>query len=1820
MKMKKIIFFILLILSTSMLFAYEAYAERYADDFYDISGSVQVDYEKNWVRLSPDDSNYGSVEYFLEFKNLPQGYMPKKLILYVTAESSYGDDSRTISLDLRDIGACVPLESGLSGAYNVHTLTIDFVNNPDYWNKNDNGIYIICAAGPKTDWYIYFVKAYLTYEIPKPDLSLESLNIEPNSFISGESVSISGTIKNNSPVDFSGEIDLELQIDGKYFSTYSLGNKSIPNNSSITFNFNKTISENNGEHNLKVIIKSNPSDSNLTNNSRVVNFTIAQPDLQVVSASFTPQQIVSGDLVKFLIYVKNNGPVNFDDRIKVDIYAGSKQIESVYDYENILSGETGLLDIRENIFLSPGTYDIKIIITPDIDSNTSNNVYICDQTLEVVNLPPDLIISNVDFVDPYLVEGKESKIYLDLKNQGSGDFSGNLDIYIDVDGNGSIEANETFPNVSIIAGGSKRIELKFIPSENMIGKNRTIVFSIKNATGEEEINNNTSPPYNVMIRPVFKISGHVYAGEKIYGGVENVTLTLTNNETSQVFTTITSYDGSYAFENVEGYYEYKLIPSKEGHEIFEPASETINSEITEDIEKIFYDKSVFTVTGKVIFIGKDWDNLPVKYIKIFDKQSGEYAITDEVGQYKLSLLIGEHEVEAIPDVQWQGANLNITPSQIIMVKENMNIADFEVNTYRIITGKITSAGANGKPLTDPNDPSKGILVNIECTGFYAAQTFTDPETGIYRVEIPPNNPGESYTVTPETYGDTYKYGEPYQIVDVSLKDATGIDFKIPIPAKLVVQPEPTYFRDEDKVSFDVFKDGEEMTFTIYATDDFNDYVYNYRINVFLNGTLIDVIEVPEGSEVVNYSFVPHDASLDIKNLHFEVDGLSSAYCGENEGSILHVDRYFYVTGLMPLTENSSSTIAKAKNPIPLFVLHDPPTDHGYSYIEKSTTKETKWGMSLEGELGFKRTFSAGLNVEILHAGVERSLGVTISGGFHETFNVIEKWVERTETSSDENPDLIGPGKGDIFCAILPVFKLSITNKIEFDESSLNVYKDEEPIIILEPIKEETETVYITAYKIINDYLNNPALSEEEKREWEKFLKIDLGLDNEISSDEIDFADKIDSLLYTGGIVNEYSHSFTNSTETSFDVRLEIEASFAMEAGLKIGVDLGGTAEVNAKLSVSGFYMTNNVYEKTTGVVLNDDDADDSLNIIRYIDKRFGTPIYLRGTGTTSRPWEGEPTAKGLDFKASLLGDPDKTVYYHSETDCATYVISIENTGLYDDCVVTMDIEDNPKYAKILFNGEPGPISISFSKDKPLKSVQVEVYPGPDLDIYKGFDPLSYPLTITIFIENEVFQQSIGIKSTFIDNIPPQTFISSPEEGMPLSGTCTFYIDTEFEDIEKIDLQISKDRNTWQTIDAATEIMTKISSLPRDKYRYKITWDTSKVNDGNWYFRTIGYDKRLNYESSLKTGQLNPIENTNLLLVGIEPTNHIMEEWSTPIRFIFNKEVNPDSVILGQTLRLDPSILELGVNLVVDKNIIEVRFKDETLLKDIEDYFSIILTKDIKSKNGSPLNEEIEERIQPPNPKSFRLIVLEPTKDFIEGMFIPVTVVKPPDLSLFTFKMDITDLTGKIIFEPEIDSIINTSDYENGSYWFKVEDYEGKMRIYGSITDFKPECERYAVLFYIKVSINASISENPNIQITNFEVKDKNGVTLSFATETVYSYDYWRILGDLTGDFGNNKEFDGKIDYHDLARFAAAFTSKKGDENYYSPANIGPRENFSSGDNNFEDCYHSGVYIGNQDVIDFEDLGIFIPMYLQWNGNLDGIFRGIIRWLYENGGI
>jgi len=553
--------------------------------------------------------------------------------------------------------------------------------------------------------------------------------------------------------------------------------------------------------------------------------------------------------------------------------------------------------------------------------------------------------------------------------------------------------------------------------------------------------------------------------------------------------------------------------------------------------------------------------------------------------------------------------------------------------------------------------------------------------------------------------------------------------------------------------------------------------------------------------------------------------------------------------------------------------------------------------------------------------------------------------------------------------------------------------------------------------------------------------------------------------------------------------------------------------------------------------------------------------------------------------------------------------------------VTLDVEYNPNYAKILFNGNPGPINVGFSKDEPLKSVQVEVYPGPDLDIYKGFDSLTYPATIIAFIDKEVVQQSIGTISTFIDNVPPQTFISSPEEGMPISGNYTFYIDTEFKDIEKIDLQISEDRKSWTTIGTTSEVIATIPSLPRDKYRYKIPWDSSKVSDGNWYFRTIGYDKHLNYESTLKNGQMNPVENTSLILISVEPSDRIMQEWSTPIRFIFNKDVNPDTVILGSSLKLIPSILETNVNFVVDKNVIEVRFKDDSLLEDIEDYFSIILTTNIKSKNGSSLNKEIIEEFQPPNPQAFKLILLEPTKDFTEGMFIPVAVVKPPEMSLFTFKMDIVDTNGKIIFNPVDDALIKASDYKKDSSWFKVEESEGKMRIYGSITDFIPECERYAVLFYLKVGVDTSVTENPNIEITNFEVKDKNGETLSFATETVFSYDYWKILGDLSGDFVSDKEFDGKIDYHDLARFAAAFTSKKGDENYYEPANIGPREGFNSGSgDNSEDCYCSGVYVGEQEIIDFEDLGIFIPMYLQWNGNLDGIFRGIIRWLYEGGNL
>ncbi|MEK7813688.1 MAG: hypothetical protein AAB296_08000, partial [Candidatus Desantisbacteria bacterium] len=399
----------------------------------------------------------------------------------------------------------------------------------------------------------------------------------------------------------------------------------------------------------------------------------------------------------------------------------------------------------------------------------------------------------------------------------------------------------------------------------------------------------------------------------------------------------------------------------------------------------------------------------------------------------------------------------------------------------------------------------------------------------------------------------------------------------------------------------------------------------------------------------------------------------------------------------------------------------------------STLGHFAWGAALEGisGAGIVALGPVGYALQFIKLGAKAG---ALNACNDKTFVQYEVSPKRhLETpSGDELPDLLGPGKGDIYygegwtLGLQTKYRLGIqqngtdtegnaiweltTETVEtydiLDRTNQYLYtiRDVENIIndlgenitgIEEDRKEEADTngTQTDKYKKLTQEKEK---LENGKKTWQDLLNNNLAYVwnknyltqgksfEDFKKDKGGDLKDGETLIFSAGPTFEYSrtisqdHTVSYSSEISVESGSEFSHEFESSVGAKffgngaeVHLTLGSAAGIGSSVSFGSSWESGQSTEQSVGFVLNDDDIGDNYSTRVYADPKWGTPIFFQDSGSiSSDPWE-KGTNKAVDYELTLIKEPSNTgtFDYH---DGAHYQVEIKYTGLRELESATVD--------------------------------------------------------------------------------------------------------------------------------------------------------------------------------------------------------------------------------------------------------------------------------------------------------------------------------------------------------------------------------------------------------------------------------------------------------------------------------------------------------------------------------------------------------------------
>lgn len=862
---------------------------------------------------------------------------------------------------------------------------------------------------------------------------------------------------------------------------------------------------------------------------------------------------------------------------------------------------------------------------------------------------------------------------------------------------------------------------------------------------------------------------------------------------------------------------------------FEPESRklTLNNSNTSVDNIDFDDLSLLAVTGYVRYNGTDCFADSVE-ILVNGNPVVPPVITDETGKFVVELEPGS-SVRLSPrfeDHSFLPANyevVNITQPVANVVFENME--------NRTLQG-VVAGGECLLPIGVSNVTIRSLSgcfereVSTDDTGRFTAENLPPLQMAVIVNHPDPNItnalPGQEVSLVVSDNVVEFKYrADP--ILDLTFLDS-------------ITKGDKTVFTQNQRFNVQVQMRERYInnTDTAFCPVDTATVV----IRNFLAFEIDDTVQVVDGSAV--YSFVAGEPNITGDYLL----SINATATDRRERTAVNNG----LSGIVEGTRPRETTFTTRTPDVPFMILHDPPGDASYAYIESGVATSSSISMAVDkgtesstyvnASLGPDWTIDKGIGVSVgsefeVIADFERNVSVTkrSSSLREQTFSFTTN--ERISTSSS---DAFVSEEGDLYVggALNLVYGNSDVLSVA-DDGVVTISQD----IIFVP--EEFATTFIYSESFIVESLIPSLFSIQDTisaNAWMSYVQQNRDRKNN--------APFVRNLSFDAGAQFEYSETTQTTTFTSIETFIGYDEEFTTRAGMRVqdvGVETGVavSTRINIGASVSGEVSNS----QTFGFVLADTDQGDFFSVDIRTDPVYGSPVFGLVSGSSSNPWQPGTSRRDRPF---ITLNPINTVEV-APTEVASFRANLANDNLDERRLYTLSVnqQTNSNGAAIFINGVPVEEGIAFALPAgAARNVEITASKGANAYEYQGIEMRFAAALDTSIYDTGTLDFSFYEPCSEINIAEPQNgFVVTSNDPDTVLITLFDY-ENEGANIRDVQVQYRRSVTTLKTAEiedpsiSSNEWIT-IASIPADELGDNFTnvrWATTELLDGPYQIRSI----------------------------------------------------------------------------------------------------------------------------------------------------------------------------------------------------------------------------------------------------------------------------------------------------------------------------------------------------------------------------------------------
>ncbi len=553
--------------------------------------------------------------------------------------------------------------------------------------------------------------------------------------------------------------------------------------------------------------------------------------------------------------------------------------------------------------------------------------------------------------------------------------------------------------------------------------------------------------------------------------------------------------------------------------------------------------------------------------------------------------------------------------------------------------------------------------------------------------------------------------------------------------------------------------------------------------------------------------------------------------------------------------------------IPRLVLHDPPGDASYAWIEEGTTfssfEKTQYENAGGAGIYVDATVGTVINVfgkEFAKAGVQVKLDLAAGGGGFKR-NGYQSSITFTERFSTSSDPLFTGNDGDVYVGMATIQRVANAKVLVFDQASCtaqvqttsNIENDKIATTFVFSEGHIKKTLLPQIAFLIDNFeaelkrTTDPGRKTEIQMEIDDLYRDSLNWQNIVLKNEenrnnaAEYSPKKNTTFSSGAFVERIEQSdSTYGASVEYFSYLDVSASVGARFETAVGpwLDLQGGVTGNFRHSWSSDTGNDTTALRTIGYHLEDNDPGDffSLNIKR--DKAFDTPVFDLFTGRSSCPYEDNTVRR--DTVVLSIDKPVVTgVPIGGE---ALFKLGISNQSRSFEAreyQVKVVASTNPDGAIISLGGidiNGGSASFFINANQTINST-LSVEQGPDAANYR-FALIAYPQCEYDHwinggrLENE---DTLWVEVNFETECSPVS-INRPGNNWLINGNSNNSLDVEIRDydrnnqfLENIILEYRQSGGDW-----LTGVLIEKSQLIDASYL--ASWDVTNLPEGMYAIR------------------------------------------------------------------------------------------------------------------------------------------------------------------------------------------------------------------------------------------------------------------------------------------------------------------------------------------------------------------------------------------------